>query len=132
MPDTFPLLLKEGKLFYAVSHSSPKLKFTAMGQKGNPRKITKRTPLQGVPIAIGRGANHNNKSPSLNGLLINKLCDFFLFILKAHDSGLTTHGNQIHCSLCRASCALCHFCRCAVVPLRLCAVNAATSHLPPS
>jgi hypothetical protein len=26
MPDTFPLLQNEGKLFYAVSHSSPELK----------------------------------------------------------------------------------------------------------
>jgi hypothetical protein len=30
MSDTFPLLQKEGKLFYAVSHSSPKLRLTAM------------------------------------------------------------------------------------------------------
>ena len=37
MSYTFPLLQKEGKLFYAVSHSSPKLKFTPMplgGQGG--------------------------------------------------------------------------------------------------
>ena len=29
-PDIFPLLLKEGKLIYAVLHSSPKLRLTAM------------------------------------------------------------------------------------------------------
>ena len=34
MSDTFPLLQKEGKLFYAVSHSSPKLKLTAMPFRG--------------------------------------------------------------------------------------------------
>ena len=28
MSDTFPLLLKEGKLYYIVSHSFPKLKLT--------------------------------------------------------------------------------------------------------
>jgi hypothetical protein len=28
MPDTFPLLQKEGKHFYPVSHSSPMLKVT--------------------------------------------------------------------------------------------------------
>jgi len=32
MPDTFPLLLKEGKLFYTVYHPSPKLWLTAITQ----------------------------------------------------------------------------------------------------
>jgi hypothetical protein len=32
MPDTFPLLLKEGKLYFPVSHSSQKLSLTAMGR----------------------------------------------------------------------------------------------------
>jgi hypothetical protein len=31
--DTFPLLQKEGKLYYAVSHSFPRLKLT-MGEGG--------------------------------------------------------------------------------------------------
>jgi hypothetical protein len=31
MPDTFPILQKEGKLCYSVSHSSPELKLTVIG-----------------------------------------------------------------------------------------------------
>jgi|GEM_PF-5343435 len=34
MFDTFPLLQKEGKLFYAISHSSPKLRLAAWGEGG--------------------------------------------------------------------------------------------------
>jgi hypothetical protein len=35
MPDTFPLLQKEGKLLYTVSHSSPEFKLTAMWLGGD-------------------------------------------------------------------------------------------------
>jgi hypothetical protein len=31
MTDTFPILLKEGKFFNALSHSAPKLRMTAIG-----------------------------------------------------------------------------------------------------
>jgi len=34
MLDTFPILLKEGKPFYSVSHSSLMLKLTAMPKRG--------------------------------------------------------------------------------------------------
>jgi hypothetical protein len=40
MPDTFPLLLKEGKLFYTVSHSSPELKLTAMPPEGGEIRLS--------------------------------------------------------------------------------------------
>jgi hypothetical protein len=41
-----PLLQKEGKLFYAVSHSSPKLRLTAMPFRGFGGKISLFQPFQ--------------------------------------------------------------------------------------
>jgi len=45
MPDTFPLLQKEGKLFYVFSHSSLKLRLTTM-----PRGV-KESSLKGIKIS---------------------------------------------------------------------------------
>jgi hypothetical protein len=56
MSDTFPLLLKEGKLYYAVSHSSPKLRLTAMPQGGR-KSLNERifSPLPGEMSRSDRG-----------------------------------------------------------------------------